>query len=90
MPAKADGSCGAANQLAHRAQIELELGRWSDAADTAALVLREPRRIRAAEDERGEFDWAAPDAEVHAYANDLERRIGTYVYGRRSYETMVP
>jgi dihydrofolate reductase len=40
------------------------------------------------QDERGEFDWAAPDEEVHAYVNDLERRIGTYLYGRLMYETM--
>ena len=41
------------------------------------------------EDEEGKFDWAAPDEEVHAFANDLERPIGTYLYGRRMYETMV-
>ena len=41
------------------------------------------------EDERGAFDWAAPDEEVHAFANDLERGIGTQLYGRRMYETMV-
>ena len=41
------------------------------------------------EDERGGFDWAAPDEEVHAFINDLERPIGTYLYGRRIYETMV-
>jgi dihydrofolate reductase len=41
------------------------------------------------EDERGKFDWAAPDEEVHAYVNDLERHVGTYLYGRRMYETMV-
>jgi dihydrofolate reductase len=41
------------------------------------------------EDERGRFDWAAPDHEVHAFVNDLERPIGTYLYGRRMYETMV-
>src|SRR5438874_7754949 len=41
------------------------------------------------EDERGNFDWAAPDDEVHAFVNDLERPIGTYLYGRRMYETMV-
>src|ERR1700716_1316854 len=41
------------------------------------------------EDERGRFDWAAPDDEVHAFVNDLERPIGTYLYGRRMYETMV-
>jgi len=35
------------------------------------------------------FDWAAPDDEVHAFVNDLERPIGTYLYGRRMYETMV-
>jgi dihydrofolate reductase len=41
------------------------------------------------EDTDGSFGWAAPDAEVHAYVNDLERPIGTYLYGRRMYETMV-
>ncbi len=41
------------------------------------------------EDEEGNFDWAAPDGEVHAFVNDLERPIGTYLYGRRMYETMV-
>ncbi len=39
-------------------------------------------------DERGKFDWAAPSEEVHAFVNDLERRIGTYLYGRRMYEVM--
>jgi len=41
------------------------------------------------EDEAGNFDWAAPDDEVHAFVNDRERPIGTYLYGRRMYETMV-
>jgi dihydrofolate reductase len=41
------------------------------------------------EDEQGRFDWAAPDEEVHAFVNDQERSIGTYLYGRRMYETMV-
>src|ERR1022692_4065250 len=41
------------------------------------------------EDEEGRFDWAAPDDEVHAFVNDLERPIGTHLYGRRMYETMV-
>lgn len=39
-------------------------------------------------DEDGKFDWAAPDEEVHAFVNDLERPIGTYLCGRRLYETM--
>jgi dihydrofolate reductase len=41
------------------------------------------------EDEQGEFGWAAPDEEVHAFVNDLERTVGTYLYGRRMYQTMV-
>ena len=41
------------------------------------------------EDASGSFDWAAPDEEVHAFANDLERPIGTHLFGRRMYETMV-
>jgi dihydrofolate reductase len=41
------------------------------------------------EDAEGRFDWAAPDEEVHAFVNDLERPIATQLYGRRMYETMV-
>jgi dihydrofolate reductase len=40
-------------------------------------------------DANGNFDWAAPDEEVHAFVNDLERAVGTYLYGRKMYETMV-
>jgi dihydrofolate reductase len=40
------------------------------------------------EDAGGGIVWAAPDDEVHAYVNELERSIGTYLYGRRMYETM--
>jgi dihydrofolate reductase len=40
-------------------------------------------------DEEGSFDWAEPDEEVHTFVNDLERPIGTYLYGRRLYEVMV-
>jgi dihydrofolate reductase len=41
------------------------------------------------EDAEGRADWAMPDEEVHAFVNDLERPIGTHLYGRRMYETMV-
>jgi len=39
-------------------------------------------------DAAGNFDWAAPDEEVFRFVNDLERPIGTYLYGRRMYQTM--
>jgi len=39
-------------------------------------------------DADGRFDWAAPDAELHAYVNELERPVGTHLYGRRMYETL--
>jgi len=39
-------------------------------------------------DEKGNFDWAAPDEEVHAFVNDLLRPAGTYLLGRRMYEVM--
>jgi dihydrofolate reductase len=39
-------------------------------------------------DEQGNFDWARPDEEVHTFFNDLERPVGTNLYGRRMYETM--
>lgn len=38
--------------------------------------------------EDGSFDWAVPDDEVHQFINDLERPVGTYLYGRRMYEVM--
>src|SRR5262245_26893186 len=40
-------------------------------------------------DREGKFDWAEPDQEVHSFVNELERPAGTYLYGRRMYETMV-
>ena len=39
-------------------------------------------------DADGSFDWSMPDEEVHAFVNDLERPIGTYLYGRRLYDVM--
>ena len=39
-------------------------------------------------DEDGNFDWAAPDDDVHGFINDIERSIGTYLYGRRMYDVM--
>lgn len=41
------------------------------------------------EDADGRFEWGAPDSEVLSFINELERPIGTYLYGRRMYETMV-
>jgi len=41
------------------------------------------------EDADGHFDWSMPDEEVHRFINDLERPIGTYLYGRRLYEVML-
>jgi hypothetical protein len=41
------------------------------------------------EDAAGRFDWAAPDDEVLRFVNDLERPVGTYLFGRRMYETML-
>jgi len=41
------------------------------------------------EDRDGNFAWAAPDEEVHAFVNELERPVDTYLFGRRMYETML-
>ncbi|MGH8924612.1 MAG: dihydrofolate reductase family protein [Acidimicrobiia bacterium] len=39
-------------------------------------------------DENGNFDWAEPDEEVHAFVNDLSRSVGTHLYGRKMYDVM--
>ena len=41
------------------------------------------------EDSDGNFDWAMPDEEAFAFMNNLERSVGTYLFGRRMYETMM-
>jgi dihydrofolate reductase len=41
------------------------------------------------EDPDGNFDWAEPDEEVFNSVNEMERPVGTYLFGRRMYETMV-
>lgn len=62
------------------------MGRWTRPSSNA----RSPSCIDGYfVDEDGSFDWAEPDLEVHAFANDLERPIGTHLYGRRLYEVMV-
>ena len=40
-------------------------------------------------DEQGKWDWAEPDEQVHALVNELERPVGTHLYGRRMYEVLV-
>jgi dihydrofolate reductase len=40
------------------------------------------------EDEHGSFEWTAPDNELFAFITDLVRPVGTYLYGRRLYDTM--
>jgi dihydrofolate reductase len=62
----------------------------SGGSDMASLIYSAIASLDGyVEDEQGAFDWAAPDDEVLAAVNDLERPIGTYLYGRRMYETMV-
>jgi dihydrofolate reductase len=41
-------------------------------------------------DERGGFEWAAPDPDLHGFVNDVLAPLGTHLYGRRMYEAMVP
>jgi dihydrofolate reductase len=40
-------------------------------------------------DAAGKFDWAEPDESVHTFVNELQRPLGTHLYGRRMYEVMV-
>ncbi len=38
--------------------------------------------------ETDSMDWSVPNEQVYAVINDLHRPIGTYLYGRKNYETM--
>lgn len=40
-------------------------------------------------DTEGNFDWHPMDAELHQYVNDALRSVGTYLLGRRMYESML-
>ena len=40
-------------------------------------------------DAEGKWGWSAPDPAVHAVVNDIERPVGTHLYGRRMYEVLV-
>jgi len=39
-------------------------------------------------DKNGDFEWAMPSEEVHAFVNDIVRNVGTSLLGRNMYETM--
>lgn len=54
-----------------------------------AGVLGDHLPCRYINDEHGDFEWGAPDPESSRFINDLERGVGTYLFGRRMYETMV-
>jgi dihydrofolate reductase len=41
------------------------------------------------EDRDGGIDWGTPDEEYFSFINDIERSVGTYLYGRRMYEAMI-
>jgi len=55
---------------------------------TAKLLYVTPTSLDGYIADDGNFSWAAPDEEVHAFINDLVRSIGTYLYGRKMYDTM--
>jgi len=39
-------------------------------------------------DKDGNFEWAKPSEEVHAFVDDILRNVGTFLFGRKVYETM--
>src|SRR6185437_4946678 len=72
------GACWKAGTVASSRRLEVARLIYSAIASLDGYI----------EDSGGEIGWAAPDAEVLAFVNDLERPIGTYLYGRRMYDTM--
>src|SRR5690242_20921650 len=54
----------------------------------AKLIYITPTSLDGYIADDGNFDWSAPDDAAFAFINDVLRPIGTYLYGRRTYETM--
>src|ERR1700761_2527407 len=54
----------------------------------AKLIYATPTSLDGYIADDGNFEWSAPDDEVFAFISDVLRPIGTYLYGRRTYETM--
>jgi dihydrofolate reductase len=52
------------------------------------LIYATPTSLDGYIADNGNFEWSAPDDEVFAFISDVLRPIGTYLYGRRTYETM--
>src|SRR4051794_5114640 len=67
----------------------VERSEWEKEADMAKLIYSAQTSLDGyINDEEGKFDWARPGEEVHTFFNELERGLGTELYGRRMYETM--
>jgi dihydrofolate reductase len=65
------------------------LRRWVSRTTVAHLIYSAITSLDGyVADEDGDFSWAEPDEEVHAFVNDLMRPVGTHLYGRRLYEVM--
>ncbi len=54
----------------------------------AKLIYFTPTSLDGYIADDGNFDWSAPSEETFAFITDLHRPIGTYLYGRKEYETM--
>ena len=54
----------------------------------AKLIYATPTSLDGYIADDGNFEWSAPNDEVFAFISDVLRPIGTYLYGRRTYETM--
>jgi dihydrofolate reductase len=54
----------------------------------AKLIYLTPASLDGYIADDGNFDWSAPGEEAFAFITDLHRPIGTYLYGRKEYETM--
>jgi dihydrofolate reductase len=54
----------------------------------ARLIYFTPASLDGYIADDGDFGWSAPDEEVFAFISDVVRPIGTYLYGRKTFETM--
>ena len=70
--------------------LQASVRRFDTVSDMAKLIYLMFTSLDGyVEDAQGDFSWSMPDEIVHAFVNEIAASMGTCLYGRRMYETML-